>query len=330
MLIPMYRLCTLLALILAPSAVFGQANDPSVPLPPEVRASFDAVTPDPEPEEITRGTHYWTSNEDGHWITRELLQNSGGVYLGVGSEQNYMLAGWTRPAMMVLLDFDQQIVNLHDVYGALFAVAETPEAFIAFWDEDRIEEVNAILRAAYQGEHADAVVDTIARTIDRCGRRFRRLRDRYNELGIPLFVNDQATYDFIRGLWQNDRVITIRGDLTANGAMLGVAEAARTHGLAMRTMYFSNAEQYFSYEEQFSANIAGQPFDDRSYVVHTRQYSGWDFVEDDDYHYALQPGSNFVAWLQSGRADDFPTMARRARRELTPGLSVLDQGPEAD
>jgi hypothetical protein len=326
----MTRLAPLLALVLLPSLAFGQANDPTVPLPADVRAAFEAVAADPEPEEITRGTHYWISNEDGHWVTRELLENSGGVYLGVGSEQNYMLAGWSRPAMMVLLDFDQQIVNLHDVYGALFAAAETPEAFIAYWDGDRLEEVNAILREAYAGEHADAVVDTMSRTIDRCGRRFRRLRDSYDRLGIPLFVNDQDTYDFIRELWVNGRVITIRGDLTANGAMQGLAQAADAHGLPMRTMYFSNAEQYFEYGEQFTANIVAQPFDDRSYVVHTRQYSGWDFVEDDDYHYALQPGASFVEWLESGRADDFLSMARRARRELRPGLSVLDQGPDTE
>lgn len=326
----MLRFAVTLALLGAPLCATAQVDDPSVPLPIEVRAAFDAVQADPEPEEITRGTHYWISNEDGHWVTRELIQDSGGVYLGVGSEQNYMLAGWSRPAVMVLLDFDQQIVNLHDAYGALLVASDTPEEFVARWDEDVLDESTAVIREAYTGAHADAVVETLTRTINRCGRRFRRLRDDYNALGIPLFVNDQPTYDFIRGLWQNNRVITIRGDLTADGAMLGLANAARESGLAMRTMYFSNAEQYFDYDEQFSGNIIAQPFDERSFVLHTRQYSGWDFVEDDDYHYALQPGANFVAWLESGDADDFLSMARPARRVVRAGLSVLDQGPNDD
>lgn len=323
----MLRLTILLALLAAPLSLAAQTDDPSVPLPIEVRAAFDRVEADPEPEEITRGTHYWISNEDGHWVTRELLEDSGGIYLGVGSEQNYMLAGWSRPAVMILLDFDQQIVNLHDAYGALLLASSTPEEFIARWDEDVEAESVAIIRETYSGEQADAVADTLSRTINRCGRRFRRLRDRYNELGVPLFVNDQATYDFIRGLWQNNRVITIRGDLTADGAMLGLAAAARESGLPMRTMYFSNAEQYFEYGGQFSANMLAQPFDERSYIVHTRQYSGWEFVDEDDYHYALQPGSNFVAWLESGDADDFLSMARRARRVIRDGLSLLDRGP---
>ncbi|MFT6397613.1 MAG: hypothetical protein ACJAYU_002367 [Bradymonadia bacterium] len=324
----MLRLILSSAILLAPLSLAAQVDDPSVPLPTEVRAAFDAVQADPEPEEITRGTHYWVSNEDGHWVTRELIENSGGVYLGVGSEQNYMIAGWSRPALMILLDFDQQIVNLHDAYGALLIASATPEEFIARWDEDVEEEAVAIIRQAYSGEHANAVAATLSQTINRCGRRFRRLRDRYNELGVPLFVNDQATYDFIRALWQNNRVITIRGDLTASGAMLGLANAASESGLTMRTMYFSNAEQYFDYGGQFNANMVAQPFDDRSYVLHTRQYSGWLFVEEDDYHYALQPGPNFVAWLESGEADDFLSMARRARRVIRDGLSVLDRVPE--
>lgn len=321
----MLRFSLLLVVVAIASPAFGQSTPD--PLDPTVAQAFAGLPADPEPEEITRGTHYWVSNEDGHWVTREHIADSGGVYLGVGAEQNYLLAGWSRPEVMVLLDFDQQIVNLHFGYGALFTAAETPEEFLALWDEDRLDEVHSLIWQILEGEEADAVHETMGQTIDRCGRRLRRLQEHYEALGVPSFLTDRTVYEFVRGMWTSGRVFPVRGDLTADGTMLAVAEVARTNGLPMRTMYFSNAEQYFEYEAQFTANIVAQPYDDRSIIIHTRQYSGWDFAEDDDYHYALQPGANFVAWLLSGDATDFLQMARRARRELRAGLSILDIEP---
>lgn len=324
----MLRAAILLSLVAIGSPALGQSAPG--PLDPVVAGAFAGLPSDPEPEEITRGTHYWVSNEDGHWVMREHVENSGGVYLGVGAEQNYLIAGWSRPEVMVLLDFDQQIVNLHFGYGALFTAAATPDEFIALWDESRLDEVHSLIWQILEGDFADDVHATMESTIDRCGRRLRRLQERYQELGEPSFLTDQAMYDLVRSLWTSGRVFPVRGDLTADGTMLAVAETARNNGLSMRTMYFSNAEQYFEYDAQFSANIAAQPFDDRSLVIHTRQYSGWDFVEDDDYHYALQPGANFVTWLRSGQATDFLEMARSARRELRRGLSILDGEPGGD
>ena len=134
--------------LVAQDAGLGANMDPSQPLAAHVRAAFDAISPDPPPEETTRGSHYWISNELSHWVMRDRISNVGGVYIGVGTEQNYLLAGWARSAFLVLLDFDQSISDLHHAYAAFFMAAETPEEFLAYWDEDRIEEARALIDEA--------------------------------------------------------------------------------------------------------------------------------------------------------------------------------------
>ena len=50
--------------------------------------------------------------------------------MGVGTDQNYLIAGWSRPEVLVLMDFDQVVVDLHRVYQLAFLHAESPEAFL--------------------------------------------------------------------------------------------------------------------------------------------------------------------------------------------------------
>ena len=53
--------------------------------------------------------------------------------IGVGAEQNYVLAGWARPQVLVLMDCDADMVQLHEAYRACFELAAKPDEFIALW-----------------------------------------------------------------------------------------------------------------------------------------------------------------------------------------------------
>ncbi|MCB9521495.1 MAG: hypothetical protein H6699_11555 [Myxococcales bacterium] len=316
-----------LATSLPASAQTSAANDPTVPLPANIRSQLEAVAPDPEPEALTRDSHYWVSNEEGHWIVRDTIANIGGVYIGVGTDQNYVMAGWARSSLVVMLDFDQQIANVHEAYGVLFKHATTPADFLAYWDDDRLDEVIALVNADLPPARAEAVARSLRASIHLCGARLRRLAREYTRDGVVAFVNDQTEYDFIRNLWINNRVFAIRGDLTASSAMTGIARVARDNGMPVRLLYLSNAEQYYTYDPQTVANITAMPFDDHSWVLHTRQYGNWSRVVEGNYHYALQRGTDYAAWVASGRATDFIAMARRTRRDLGNGMSLMEGTP---
>src|SRR5579883_1489971 len=103
------------------------------PLPASTVTAFRNVRDDRPPAHIVRGIHYVVSNENRHYLFRDAVRGKGGVFVGVGTDQNYLMAGWARPEVLVLLDFDQVVVDLHRVYRLAFLNAETPAAFMKLW-----------------------------------------------------------------------------------------------------------------------------------------------------------------------------------------------------
>jgi hypothetical protein len=114
-------------------------------------APFAGLPEDPPPKEIVHGQHYWVSNEERPELFREDLEKSGGggVYIGVGAEQNFVFAGWARPDVMILMDFDEAIPDLHRAFASVFLRASTKEAFVAAFGGDKQAQLLAWLREDY-------------------------------------------------------------------------------------------------------------------------------------------------------------------------------------
>jgi hypothetical protein len=313
----------------APAAEPAPPPDPYGPLAEEVRARFSAIVPDPEPSELTRNSHYWISNERSHFLWHEDLSGVGNAYVGVGTDQNYMLAAWAKSDLIILMDFDQAIVNLHRVYRVLFDAAETPEAFLKLWTEDETDNVRAMLEAAYAEEDSLKRIvraHKIARKLVYA--RLKRLARQYPPLGIGTFVSDQAQYDHIRTLWANGRVIPMRGDLTADSTLKGIGDALRASDADLGVLYLSNAEQYFDYLPGYRRNIINLPFAERSLVVRTLGWGVHGFVDGEEYHYNRQSGANFVQWMKVNRVKRAGRILRKKTATETPGSSILDVEPE--
>ena len=67
---------------------------------------FDGIESEPPPPKLTLNKHFLISNENHLHYFHDLVKDVGGVYLGVGSEQNYVLAGWAKSERMIIVDFD--------------------------------------------------------------------------------------------------------------------------------------------------------------------------------------------------------------------------------
>ena len=304
----------------APPATTGMSDDQ--------RARFAAIRGDPAPVELIRKSHYWISNELSHHVWYEPLRERGGAYLGVGTDQNYLLAGWARSELLLLVDFDGSIADLHRAYGAAFRAAETPAAFLVLWSDAGVAALNAQIVAdipdpAEQARTLKAV--RVARSL--VSRRLRATARRMQDRGIPTFLDDPAQYNHLRRLWQDRRVFPIRGDLTGDNAMTDAAAALRTADIPLRVLYLSNAEQYFDYVPTFRRNVLALPFDERSLVLRTIGWAGHGFIEGEQYHYAQQPGLNFAAWMRLSRVPKAGYILRRKRPTEVPGVSVLDAEP---
>ncbi|MGC6417460.1 MAG: hypothetical protein ACON3Z_10080 [Bradymonadia bacterium] len=286
----------------------------------ELTAALAEIPTDPRPEAITRDMHYTISNETRHYLFKSPIDNIGGVHIGVGAEQNYIFAGWSKPEALVLMDFDQWIVDLHQVYGVFFSAAETPEAFVKLWVKnsrkllkEKLEDKKAARRALMVFKYS----------FERVSRHLKKLVKQYKKSGIPIFLTDQGQYDYLRNLYATGRVRSVRGDLTAKKTMKGIGEFARKVNLPVRTLYLSNAEYYFPYRQgRYRDNINGLPFDDTSKVLHTFPYGGV------HYYYMYQTGPNFQAWLKSKRVSSLRSLVKKARKLDDKDLRVVDTLPE--
>ena len=76
------------------------------PLDKTVHADLSAIAYDPIPENLVNDIHYVVSDEKAHHLFRPFIADLGGVFIGIGTNQNYSMAPFSKPEILVLLDFD--------------------------------------------------------------------------------------------------------------------------------------------------------------------------------------------------------------------------------
>lgn len=290
---------TLTLLVLAPAALAGTADSAKraasvAPLSGPQRAILTAIPEDPAPKNLVRGNHYLISNEDRPHLFHNVLVDRGGALVGVGTDQLYVYAGWARSELIVPMDFDKTVIDLHRIYMLLFTKAATPADFIQLWHKRNAEQVGLWLDAY---EPDPTAREGLAYAF-RIGRqlvyaRMKRMHNRYRRSKTPTFATDQAQYDHLVALVRAGRVHPVRGDLTQKGCLLAIGEALQKLGHEMDFIYLSNAEQYFEFEETYRQNFFGLPVDDDSLVLRTSPLN-----RDGLYRYQSQRTVDFQAWLR--------------------------------
>jgi hypothetical protein len=313
----------LFALLVALASSVAAASGPDL-------SAFASLPADPTPPELVRGLHYWISNENDLALFRDAVKDKGGVYVGVGSDQNYLLGAWARAEVLVLLDFDQSIVDLHRVYRVLFQAAETPADFLRLWALKSRPEVRRLIEEGYPDpKERSRVLRAYGTARWAVERRLNRVVEQMAKASLPCFLVDADDYAHLRRLYLEGKVFMVRGDLTAQRTVSAVGRAAAQAGMKVGVLYLSNAEQYFPYGAKYRSNLRALPMDEGSVVVRTSGQRGITHVKGTYYHYNTQSGASLLAWLADAKTRDVRTMLRYAPPAGTVyGLSRLDIGPE--
>ena len=293
-------------LLVAALALVGASLAPAgvnalEPLPPATAALLARIRPDKPPEKLTQETHFVVSDELRPDQFREAVTGLGGAYVGVGTDQNYTMAAWARPEVMILLDFDQIVVDLHRVYGLAFArCADTP-CFIDFWSPEKRPGILELIKESYADPRMRRRVSAAYRMGQkRVHRRLLKLKKVYSWLKVPHFLTHQAQFDYLKAMFATGRVFMVRGDLTADVTMRDLAGALRGAGLVTRVLYISNCEMYFKYSKPYRKNIRRMPVDERSVLLRTRAWRQWvrEGKKPLHYLYVVQAYENFRGWLR--------------------------------
>jgi len=273
----------------APSRV---PDDPAVPLSAEARRIANDVpdegTPDP-------GEHYPISNEFSHDLWFEHIRDLGGAFVGVGTDQCYTLAAVQNASMLWVVDFDPLVPVVHRIYSVLVPASDDPQALVDRFDPEHEDATAQLLRESLEGEEG---VEYLERAFRRNHRRMHAYLERVRGADHDTWLSSDALYARVRALFASGRVVARNGDVTADGALRAVGRAATALEVPVRVVYFSNAEQFFPYREDFRLNVRALPTDDRTVVLRTFREAGVPYPPGERWHYMVQPMTDMRARME--------------------------------
>lgn len=323
----------LVALALVPSVSHARRAAPAATLPrtgalsEALRARLaripDENTPDP-------GEHYPVSNEWRHDLWLPALRDLGGIFVGVGPDQCYTLAAMQNASLALLVDFDPMVPLVHRMYAVLVPASDTPDALVARFQDANARETRALLE---QGLASDPQREVILRNFDRnrprWARYVRAVRRSVREGVAGSWLADATLYARVRTMFQEGRIVARNGDVTGAQTMRDIGAVSQELGEPVRVLYYSNAEQFFSYTPSFVENVRSLRTDERSIVLRTFRARGATYPARDRWHYVVEPMSGFLerlgAGLRRSRELEMEIVRMRRPRGSAPGFTQLDR-----
>ena len=266
------------------------------------------------PEEVLQPTRWddggtLVSNESRlDLFESELRKRSGGIYLGVGSVQNFTLAAWSKPDYIVLMDFTEIVKVCNDIHIAFFKEAETKEQYLALWKKDRTR--GTAILTNYFGNQPDFAN---YKTTYKLGRGlipwyFRKITQATQKHKYKVYFQDNEMYSFLRQRALQGRIRAMKGNLVGTTTVRNIGSFSNKHQLPIAMVYTSNAEEYRlfrPYPEVFRKNMQSLMANRNSLIVRTvsfqRDYYPWasgsESLTEKGFHYAVQPLVGFQKWL---------------------------------
>ncbi len=274
------------------------------------RAHLEQLPSDPAPAALTNSRHYLITNERRLDLFAGEIERQGGVHVGVGAGQNYILAGWSRPSLMVLVDFDQDVVDLHSIYTLFFAFASTPQAYRELWTPQGEALAQEVLEfGLVEPLRRKRLSALYARARPQIDKHLGIMRTKLEANSTKWYLDDPEQYAHVSKLARNQRIIARRGDFTAPGTVRSIADLLRGSQTEVGTLYLSNIEQYFMYRKDFKRNMLAFPLSDHAQVLRTLPGKPAGF------EYIVQDAPNFRAWMHDKRTYSVYSMRRIGKGE---------------
>lgn len=219
---------------------------------------------------------YVKSNEFRTWLFADYIRNLGGGYIGVAADANYTFIALAKSRWVWLMDFDKNIVNLHRMIKAFVVDSPTPKEFAEHFNPRNYTRSVSYLEKFYPNY---TEMDTMKYVLKRYSK---ELYPYYLAQMKPhKYVKDfgwlryKKNYDYIRLLFQQNRISINPGDLLKNKTLRSIGKAAKELGTVIRVYYPSNAEEFWKYNNNYKANVLGLPFDMGSVALRTIHEYPW-------------------------------------------------------
>ncbi|HTM22694.1 MAG TPA: hypothetical protein VL172_19360 [Kofleriaceae bacterium] len=259
---------------------------------------------------------------------RPFIENIGGGYIGVGSDQGLTFAAWQRAEVAWLMDYDIEVVRMNKVIRAFVLESDTVDAYLARWGKDKAVQAQsrAILDKAYAGDPEQARILSVYTTYAGTMRDFYAKVMRLKGKQRLHFLHDADDYAWVRGLYQRDRIRVVGGDLLKDKALRGIGQVAAQLGVPIRVFYISCAEQYWGYSKTYKANIAALPMDERSVILRLLFGARWGKEKLGLFHYIVQSGLDYKQRMERADVTSVDDMMKMRKQHHKGVLTVAMQG----
>jgi hypothetical protein len=265
---------------------------------------------------------YIKTNEPRQSLWVRYIKNLGGGYTGVGIDQNYSLIAVQRAEWAWLFDYDPVVVNLHRALRALIKDAPDRAAFLRHFDDEGKAHALEVLAQEYGGDRAVREVYAISRKP--LARYYEK--QTLGEKDDPTYgwlATDDA-YRYVRLLYEQDRIVVLKGDMLAKHTMQGIGAAARALGVAIRVYYPSNAPEFWPHAQQYKDNVLALPFDEHSVVLQTMSglKPGFGEKKKGYWHYNVQSGLMQQELMRRRGVGSLPQLVMIRNKTDDPDLTV--------
>lgn len=244
---------------------------------------------------------YITPNEPMRYLWAPHIENLGGGYAGVGSDQNYDFIAQARSEWVWLYDYDPNVNRLHHMLKALILNADTPEELVAFFAKENSDSAMSLIEAHY-GDSAPVFVAFYRAYRGRLSRHYsRQLKGFYKATEFGWLAN-QESYAYVQQLHQQDRIIPVAGDMLATKGLRSIGETAKAMKVPIRIYYTSNAPTAWGgrLTQEYRDNVSALPFDDRSILLATYNTGG--FEQQGYWHHSVASALELQRRINQGQS----------------------------
>jgi hypothetical protein len=218
---------------------------------------------------------YLMSNEPRGYHWTGYIENIGGAYVGIGSDQNYSHIAIARAQWAWVVDYDPRVYANHLRLSAFVIASATPKAFVDKFADRSEREALRILKEAYP-ERPELKAGYFATRAE--------LYTYFQEQARPNratpdfgWLRNEKHYAYVRTLFEQGRLRPVAGDLLGRSAMTGIGAAAEQLGVPVRVYYTSNAPSSWGgmITDAYRRNVLALPFDEWSVVLQTNSKGGF-------------------------------------------------------
>jgi formylglycine-generating enzyme required for sulfatase activity len=299
---------------------------------------------------------YLTTNEPDQHLWEPYVHNVGGGYVGVGADQNYSLLAAAKSRFVWLFDYDPLVVRLHHMLRAVILGSPTAKDFVEAFAPGNYQKTKDMISENAPASEKESALRSLQASRELLYADYsKRLKTPEGAKRTYDWLTNPESYRYVRLLYQQGRILALKGNLLTDRIMPSIGKAAKVMGVTVRVFYTSNADDQWKLTPQFRANVLGLPFDERSvwlrtvyprekqrtkvlpwdYVVHAGldaqrkiKHEGWDWVwyfNKDAHH--VGPDNLLAVALPAKTEREKPAAASAPAPSETPAVPAPPQAP---